>query len=128
MTREHIEVTARVVQPICSVDRMATDQVAPAGEPQPKTPLMKMEDLPKHAVQDVFMAFDSAHGSEADITIRPHQHRTLPSDFPLLGPRAPCIDIVAFKYAEANGDQVDAIAFYKFVGRIDPGLTVFSGD
>ena len=89
---------------------------------------MQMEDLPKRAVQHVFMAFDSTHGSKTDITVRPHWHRTLSSDFPLLGPRAPCIDIVAFKYAEANGDQVDAIAFCKFVGRIDPGLTVFSGD
>ena len=89
---------------------------------------MEMKDLPKRAVQHVFMASDSAHGSEADVTVRPHQHRTLPSDFPLLGPRAPCIDIVAFKHADPNSYQVDAIAFGKFVGRIDPGLTVFSGD
>jgi hypothetical protein len=68
---------------------------------------MQMEDLAKRAVQHVFMASDSAHGSEADMAVRPHQHRTLPSDFPLRGPRAPCIDVVAFKYADPNGDPIE---------------------
>ena len=71
-----------------------------------------MENLPRRPIQHVFVAFDTAFGAEADIAVRPHEHCTLPSDFPL-GPGAPCIDLVAFKDADPHGDQINAIAFCK---------------
>src|SRR5437763_6540987 len=66
--------------------------------------------------------------AEADIAVRPDQHRTLGRDAAVLQPAAANVDVVAVEDADPGGPERDPVLGGEFLGGVDPRLALLAGD